>query len=215
MSGCCALQCFILADNACLWLSLWVATVPCSLLTLLTILILGSSECEWLLCLQCFKLLTMPVLGSSESEWLLWLAVFQPANNACPFLFRRWVAAMPYSVSTLLTMLIFGSLGSEWMLCLAMFQACWQCLSLALQFVCGCCNLRCFNPANNVCSWFPSMWVAAMPCSASALLTMPFFLALQDVSGCCDLQCFNTPKNAYPWLFREWVAAVTCNVSTC
>ena len=51
VGGCCGLLCFKPTDNSCSWLfSLWVATVPCCVLSLLTMTVLHSSECEWLLC---------------------------------------------------------------------------------------------------------------------------------------------------------------------
>ena len=54
-----------------------MAAVPQCFCKLLTMPVLGSPECEWLLCLVfVFSLLIMPVFASSESEWLLCYAAF-------------------------------------------------------------------------------------------------------------------------------------------
>ena len=143
---------------------MWVAMVPCYVSSLLTIPVLGpaESECQWCLaiypaCWQCLylslqrvsdvsygfsSLLTNPVLGSSGSEWLSCLAVF----------FSQ------------LTMPVLDSLGSEWLWCLAVFVACWQCLSLAVQYVSDCTVLLCLWPADNACPWLFSMWVTVLLC---------------------------------------------------
>jgi hypothetical protein len=43
---------------------------------------------------------------------------FEPADDVCPWLFRKWVAIMPKCVSSLLTASVLVSLGSEYLLCL-------------------------------------------------------------------------------------------------
>ena len=132
VSSCCVLVCFKPTDNDFPWLfSLWVAAVPGCVSCLLTMPILGSPVCEWLLCLTvfqaCWQCLSLTL--QTVSGWCA-LLCFRPANNACPLLSRWCVVVMPYSVSSLLTMPIVGPPGSEWLLFLAVFQACWQCLSL-------------------------------------------------------------------------------------
>ena len=65
---------------------------------------------------------------------------FKPtyAGNACPWLCRRQVAAVPCNVSKLLIMLVLGSLGCEWLLCI-------QCFKMLMMpdlgsLGCECCN---------------------------------------------------------------------------
>ena len=223
VSGCCGLLCFKPADNACPWLSsLWVAAVGCCVSSLLIMPVLGSPASEWLLwvavfqaCWQCLSLALQLVSGCCG------LLCFKPADNACAWLFSLWVAAVGCCISSLLTMPVLGSPGSEWLLWVAVFHACWQCLSLALQSVSGYCGLLCFKPADNACPWLSSMWVAAVGCCVSSLLTMPVLgspasewllwvavfqacwqclsLALQLVSGCCELLCFKVADNFCPW----------------
>ena len=193
----------------------------------------------------------MPVLGSPGSEWLWWLAIFlaywqclsltlqsvsgcggllcfQPTDNACPWLFREWVAVVPCCVSILLTLLVLDSSGSEWLWWLAVFLAFWQHLFLALQSVSIYGGLLFFLSVDNTCLWLFRKWVAVVDCCVSSLLTMPVLgssegvwlwwftvfsacwqcmsLALQKVSGCCALLLFWSADNACPWLSRKWVA---------
>lgn len=87
--------------------------------TLLTLPVLGCLECEWL-----------PVLGVFWAHWLCLslvlqlvsgfcaLLFFKPADNACPWLSRMWVAVSPCFVSSLHTIFVFGSSGGEWLLCM-------------------------------------------------------------------------------------------------
>ena len=183
----------------------------CFASSLLTIHVFASPVCEWLLCPNCFSsLLTIPVIGSPGCEQLLCLALFQAcwqslslavqevsgccallcfklANNSCPWLSSGWVAVMPCCVSSLLTIPVLGSPGGEWLLCLAMFLACWQSLSLALQWVSGYCVLLCFRPVDNPCPWLSSGWVL--------------------------LLCFKPVDNPCPWLSSLCVVAVSCCIS--
>ena len=164
VSGCCPLMCPKPTDNECSWLfSWWVAAVPWCGSILLTVSVLGSPGCEWLLFLGVF--------------WACWQGLF--------LALRMWVAAGPYCVSSLLPITVLGSLVCEWLLCLTMLHACWQCLSLALQNVSGCCALHCFKPVDNACSWLSSQWVAVVPCCDSSLLTMTVHHSL----GCEWLLC--------------------------
>ena len=162
------------------------------------------------------------------------LLCFKPTEEAYPWLFRKWVAAIDCCISSLLTMPVLGSLECEWLLYFAMFQACWKSLSLALQPVSGCCALLCFKLADTSCSWLTRKWVAAVHCCDSSLLTIPIlgspvcewllclalfqacweylFLALQPVSGCCAFLCLKAVDNPCSWLSRMWVPAVTCYV---
>ena len=169
MSGCCALACFKPANNACSWLfSWWVAVVPWCVSSLLTMPVLDSPACGWLLCLAvfqaCWQCLFLALQYVSGCYALL---CFKPADNAYSGFSREWVVAVPYcdpslltmlvlgspvsewllciAVSSLLTMPVLGSLACEWLLCLGVFQASWQCLFLTVQFVSGCCALMCFH----------------------------------------------------------------------
>ena len=165
MSSCSALLSFKSTDYAYLWLSReWVAAVPCCISSLLMMPVLGSLACVWLQCLAMFlSLLIISVLGSPGCEWLQCIAMlqaywwylplalqfvsgskallcFKSANDACPWLFSLWVAAMPCCVSSLLMVPVLGSSGSEWLQCLAVPQA----YSYAYP-------------------WLSSVWVAAVP----------------------------------------------------
>ena len=123
----------------------------------------------------------MPVFGSSECEWLHALMYFKPADKACPWLSRMWVAAVPWYVSSLLTMTVLWSGVCEWLTCLTIFKpaddvCCW------LQIVSGCDVSLCFKSADDACSWLSSWWVAAMPHYVWNLLMMLVW-GLQNVSS--------------------------------
>ena len=117
VSGCCAMLPFKLANDAFPRLfSLWVATVPSSNWSWLMKLVHGSLVCEWLLCLavfqaswQCISLVFQDVSDSCA------LLHFKMADNAYPWLFRKWVALMFSCVSSFLTMPLLCSLDSEWL----------------------------------------------------------------------------------------------------
>ena len=117
-----------------------------------------------------------------------------PANNSCAWLFRGWVTAVPYCISSLLMMhvlwisrewvvamshsilslltkLVLGSPEGWWLLWPVVLQACWHWPSLATQKVTGCLALLCFEPANDSCFLFSSLWVAAILCCIPNLLT--------------------------------------------
>ena len=126
VSGCSALTYFKLTDDVYSWLSsLWVAAVPCCCLaSLLMMPVFGSSGSEWL------QYLAMP----QAYWWYLFLALqfvcgssallyFKPTNDACPWFFRKWVAAVPYCVSSLLMIPVIGSPVCEWLQQLVVFQA--------------------------------------------------------------------------------------------
>ena len=238
VSGCHRLLCFKPTDNDCPWLfSLWVAAVPWYVSNLVTIPVLGSSASEWLSCLSvfqaCWQCLFLALQPVSDSCALLY---FKPADNSCPWLSSKWVAAVPWCVSSLMTMPVLGSPACEQQLCLGVFQACWQYLSLVLQLVSGSCALLCLKLINNACPWLFRKWVAAVHCYLSSSLTMHvlgspacewlvclpvfqalwqcLFLALQLVSGYCALLCFKPGDNACSWLSRKWVAAVPSYVSS-
>ena len=137
-------------------------------------LVLGSLVCEWLpslavsqACWQCLSLALQYVSGCYFSLCL------KPADNACPWLSRGWVAVIPCCISSLLKMPVLDSLESEWLPSLSMFQACWQCLSLSLQDVSGCHLSQCFKPADDIYSLLSRKWVAAMPCWDSSMLMEP------------------------------------------
>ena len=163
VSGCSALLCLNTTDDACLWLSsMWVAAVTCCISNLLMIPVLGSPGSEWLQCLAVFQaywwclfLALQRVSGCSA------LLCFEPIDDTYPWLFRKWVAAVPYCALCLLIMPILPSIVCEWLWCLVVFQAYWCCLSLALQRVSSC-----------SASLLQSYWW----CSSSTL---------QRVSGCC------------------------------
>ena len=98
VSSCCALLCFKPANDASLLSSLWVPDLPCCIQVFFMLPALCSPACEIchaLLC--CLKLVDNAHLLFSS----LWVAAalcewFKPANNTCPLLYRKWVAAMPY-----------------------------------------------------------------------------------------------------------------------
>ena len=215
VSGCCGLLCFKHADNACPSLSsVLVAAVAFCVSSLLIMSVLGPPGCEWLqwlsvfqACWQCLSLALQDVCGCCG------LLCFKHTDNACPWLFRKQVAAV--------ACLCFKHADNAYpwlsrlsvVLWLAVFQACWQCLSLAFQFVSGWCDLLCFKLADNACLWLSSGWVAGMACCVSKLLTMPA-LAFQRVSGCCGVLCFKPADNHCSWFFRMWVADMVCCVSS-
>ena len=182
--------------------------------------VLGSPVCGWLLCLSlphaswqclsltlqkvsdcytlmCFKpadsALSLALQGVSGCYALMY---FKPTDKAFLWLFRLWVAVVPWCVSSLLTMPVFDSSGCKWLLCLDVnskpadhacpllfslwvaavlccVSECWQCSLMVLQFVSDYCVSVCFKPANKACSWLSSKWVAAVPWFVSSMLTMP------------------------------------------
>ena len=76
VSDCCSLLCFNLADDAFPWLSsLWVATASCCALSLLLMLVLDSLESEFY-ATSLFKPAEILLFGSPEGEWLLCIAAF-------------------------------------------------------------------------------------------------------------------------------------------
>ena len=172
VSGYFALQYFMPAHDAYSWLSrMWVATLPCNILCLLMMHVLGSPGSEWLLCLTIFScLLMMLVLDSQNVSGYFALQYFMPAHDACTWLSRMWVATLPCNISCLLMMLVLGSPGSE---CLAIFHAWLWCLYLALQVVSGYFASPCFMPAHDTCSWLSRKSVTAVPCHVLCLLMMP------------------------------------------
>ena len=212
VSGSCVLLCFKPGDNFCPWLSRkWVAVVPCCVSSLVTMPVLGSPACEWLLWLAfkpanydcpwlsrkwvaamcCYLLssLVMHVLGSSVGKWLLCLGVFQVQWQWLFWFFSWWVAAVSCCVSSMVTMLVLGSPVGEWLLCIVVFQAWWQFLFLALQEVSNSCALMCFKPSDYACPWLSRKWVPAVPCCVSSMVTMPvlgFSLWVATVP-CCFL----------------------------
>ena len=115
VSGCCVLLCIMPVDDACPWLfSMWVTTASCCVSCLLMIPVLGSLECEWLLCPTafqacwwCLSSTLQPVSGC----WILLSLVL--ADNVWPWLFRLWVAAMHCCVSCLLLMPVLGFSACE------------------------------------------------------------------------------------------------------
>ena len=102
----------------CLFLTLQSVSgcAACCFSSLLTMPVLGSSVGTWLLwfaIIHYSNLLTMFVLGPSASEWLLCLLYFKPADSACPWLSKKWMAAVAYCVSSLLIMRVIHSLVGE------------------------------------------------------------------------------------------------------
>ena len=166
-----------------------------------------SLVCEWLLCLTVFETCWGGLHSTFQSvSSCCGLLCFKPADNGCPWLSSLWVAAVAGCVSSLLTMAVLGSPGSEWLLWFAVCQVCWQWLSLALQLVSGCCGLLCSKPADNGCPWLSSLWVAAVACCVSSMLTMPVLGSLV----CGLLWCLAVLQTCW-WclsgIFRMWVAA--------
>ena len=142
--------------------SMWVTAVPHCVLSLLIMPVLGSSECEWLLCLTvfqaCWQCLFFALQDVSNCCALLG---FKPTDNASPEHFSKWVAAMLCCVSSILTMPICGSSVCEWLLCFAVFQAYWQYLSVILKSVSGDHAIMHFKPVDNANLWLFRMWVAS------------------------------------------------------
>ena len=95
VSGCCALVCFKPADDAWPWLSsMWVAAVPWCVSSLLTMSVLGSPVCEWLLCHDVFQACWQWLsLALQDVSGCCALVCFKPADDAYPWLFSWWVAA--------------------------------------------------------------------------------------------------------------------------
>ena len=187
VSDCCALLCLKSADNPCPWLfrewaavvlwyvfkpadnpcpwlfRKWVAAVLYCVWSLLTISVLGSPVCEWLLCLAVFAacwqslfLALQPVSGCCT------LLCFKPTDNPCSWLSRKWVAAVPYCVSSLLTIPVLGSPACEW-----------------------CCAYLCFEPTDNPCLWLSSWWVASFPCCSSIQLITPVLESTESLWLLC------------------------------
>ena len=143
------------ADKAHPWLCReWVAAVPGTLSSLLTKLTLGSAACELLLSLApfqaCWQSSLLALQGvSCCCPW----HPFKPADKAHPWLCRKWVAAVPGTLSSLLTKPTLGSAVGELLLSLAPFQACWQSSLLSLQPVSCCCLWHPFKFADKAHSW--------------------------------------------------------------
>ena len=98
--------------------SMWVSVVPCCNSSLLMMPVLGSPVCEWLWCLTicsicwwCLLLAPQTVSGCGV------LQHFESTDDACSWLFRRWVAFVSWCDSSLLMMPVLGSSGSEWLWC--------------------------------------------------------------------------------------------------
>ena len=138
-------------------------------------------------CHTSLSILLTTSVGSSVCKWLNALLHFNPANNACFWLTREWVATISCSTSSLLMTPALGSSASEWLLWLTAFYVCWSCWLLALQQVSSCYNLLCFNPADYGCPLLFSLWVIVIipHCVWSLLTTLS--LALQEVCGRCAL----------------------------
>lgn len=115
----------------------WVVAISCYVLSLLTVPVLTSSVCEWLLCPCVFQghwwclLLAFQKVSSCYV-----LLCFKPSDNKHLWFFSQWVAFMPQWVSNH-TISVLGFSGCEWLPCLAIFQTCWQYLSSTLQLVSG------------------------------------------------------------------------------
>ena len=85
--------------------------------------------------------------------------------------------------------------------------------AMALQRVSGCCDLLCFKPANNACSWLSSLWVTAVACCVSSLLIMPVLVSLESEwllwlveSKPADITC--------SWPSSWWVALMSHCISS-
>ena len=154
------------------------------------------------------------------------LLCFKPNDNDHSWLCSGWVAVVPCCVSSLVTMPVLASLVCEWLLCLTVFQAWWQCLSVTLQEVSGCCALMCFQSADNDCSLVWSLWVADLPHHILSLLIISVLgssacewlmshcvlnLLIRPVLVCPAggwLPCLTVFKVCWWQIFRMWVA--TC-----
>ena len=126
-----------------------------------------------------------------------------PVDDAFPQIFREWVTAMGYCVSSLLIMSILETPGSE---CHSffVFQAFWS-LFLTLQFVSACHALLHFKSVDT-CYWLNSKWVITVPHWISSYC---WYSVIQWVSGWCVLLHFQPADNPCYWLFSVWVAATT------
>ena len=174
-------------------------------------LILGSPDCEWPLCLAifhacswCLFLALQRVSGHFALQYFvpahLFLALqfvsgyfslqyFMPAHDAYSWLSSQWVATLPYNISCLLMMLVLDSPASEWLLCLAIFHVYSWCLFLALQPVSGYlpCNISCLLIM--LAHGSPeSEWLLCLAIFHACSWCL--FLALQRVSGYFTLQYF-------------------------
>ena len=197
--------------------------------------ILGSLECEWLLCLAIFYACSWCMfLALQEVSGYFALQYFH-ACLWCLFLtLRMWVATLPCNISCLLMMLVLDSPECEWLLCLAIFHACSWCLFLALQEVSA---LPYFMPDYDAFTWLSRLWVATLLHHVLCLLMTPvldspgsqwllylvmfyvcswcLFLTFQEVSDCCTLPYFMAAHHACSWLSRLWVAICLPIVYTC
>ena len=221
VGGCSGLLCFKCTDDACAWLSrMWVATVACCV----------SYE------------LRMPVLGTSGSEWLQWLGMFQaywwclswvlqvvsgcsgllyfePTDDACPWLFRMWVAVLSCHRLSLRSPVL-GFSGSVLLWCLTVFYSHWWLSWLSSLWVA---TLLCLKPADHACPCLFRELVTWLICYDSSSLTPPLLpfqacewlqctvcwwylpFAVQFVSGCSGLLYFEIVVDSSPWLIRKWV----------
>ena len=148
--------------------------------------------CWW--CLS-FALQTVSCLST--------LLFFKPVDDTCLWLFREWVAAVAFCVSSLLMMPVLGSPGSVWLQCLSVFHVCWWYLSSTHQGVSGCSSL-CFKLTDYACPWLSSLWVAVVSCCVSCSLMMltPGSSDSEWLSHLATLwACWS-----FIWFFRMWVA---------
>ena len=138
--------------------------------SLLKIVVLGSSGCEWLglLCFQaCWKWLCLAL--QRVSDWacfifkpaendlslaLQWVGdwacfILKSAKNGCPWFSREWVTELALFLS-LLKVVVLGSPGCEW---------------LSLLF---------YKLAENGCLWLTSQWVTELALLSSPLKMVVF-----------------------------------------
>ena len=111
------MQCLKPADYAYYWFSsMWVIAVPYSVTNLLTMLVYGSLECEWLLCLVVFQACWQCLsLALQRVSVFYTMQYFKPTNYACPWLSSMWVAAVPFPILNPLIMPVLDTLGCEWL----------------------------------------------------------------------------------------------------
>ena len=142
------------------------------------------------------------------------LLCFKLVNDTSSCLSSLWVLPVPCCVLDQLRIPVLISLDCEWLPLpsLAVFQACWWHLPLSLQSVSDCYTLLHFKFTNDNCSCISSLWVVAVPCCVSSLLTMTALGSLESEW----LPCFAVFQVClwHPYCFSLWGAAIYCCVSS-
>ena len=159
----------VLGFSGCEWL-------PHCILSPLKTSVLGSIECKWLSCLTVFQPCWWCLSQAEDPVSSCHTSLhFNPADDACPWLCRMWVAAVPWSVSILL-MIAALTFFRMWVVVIPGFIS-----ILLIVLIIGSPVgkwLPCFAVFKLDHSWLCRKWVAAVPYSSSILLTTPVYCSL-------------------------------------